>query len=153
MQEQQNNVLTQLAAPLGNPGEESPLFFVYGTLKRGWGNHGRLEGAEFVGSAVSTAGYVLYHSGFPIATPMMENGRRIRGEIFRVKDPMSIRGMDALEGHPGWYERQVRTFVLDEDGKEINAWIYEMTQDRLRGTMPQCPVGEDGIQYWEGQRQ
>jgi len=95
--------------------------FVYGTLKRGFGNHALLSGARFVGRARTKHKYALYESGIPFLYPY-ESVSFIKGEVYEVDD-ITLDSLDALEGHPFWYRREKAPVILD-NGKEVEAWIY-----------------------------
>lgn len=105
--------------------------FVYGTLKRGYGNNQRcLAESEFVGTAFSVdATFTMHHIGFPIIWEILENGNggnKVTGEIFCVSPQDMIR-CDRLEGHPRMYKREVRPFVVtDKNGATylVMAWVY-----------------------------
>lgn len=95
--------------------------FVYGTLKRGEHNSHRLEGATYLGHAVTEDCYDMISSGFPMIWDNA-NGRPVRGEIYQINRTI-LDSCDALEGHPYFYRRQLRHFVSD-DGQKHEAWIY-----------------------------
>lgn len=78
--------------------------FVYGTLKRGYGNHHLLETAEFVGCD-QAPGIVYGGHGAPVAQPCADGSERwIQGEVYHV-DEKTLQRLDALEGHPRAYRR------------------------------------------------
>ncbi len=89
--------------------------FVYGTLKRGEGNHPWLAGAPWRGEA-SLEGVALHDLGpFPMAVA----GEGVcHGEVYAVAAATLAR-LDALEGHPRLYERQWHPLA---DGRW--AWVY-----------------------------
>ena len=133
------------------------LVFVYGTLKRNYGNYHRcLEpyGAKFLGCAVTaTGGYVMQDTGFPILwqeEPALEYLGRARGEIFEVNDEALAR-CDRLESHPNMYRREKREFVLrtvnGHRSKTVEAWVYLWQLDRDRSE-PMTPRS-DGTYVWE----
>lgn len=76
--------------------QETILFFVYGTLKKGYGNHGRLRNAEFLGTHVTEPVYTLFDGGFPI----VERGGKtsVVGEVYKATDAKTIAGVFELEG-------------------------------------------------------
>jgi gamma-glutamylaminecyclotransferase len=102
--------------------------FVYGTLKRGYGNNRLLANAEFVGEA-TTVGirYKMLHAGFPVAMRSTEGKQRrpIVGEVFRIKeyDDVTLQLLDRLESNGRMYNRRVVDVRL-ADGKRTRAWIY-----------------------------
>lgn len=87
------------------------FLFVYGTLKRGFNNHGYLIGSDFVGIFEIEGAKLLdlgYAPGLLLAgLPFDDKARasKVRGELFKV-DKKTIERIDALEGHPSLYERQ-----------------------------------------------
>lgn len=104
--------------------------FVYGTLKRGFGNHRLLEGSTFVDEAI-TKGEMRSLGGFPGVT--LHGNQQIHGEIYAVDDETMER-CDRLEGHPRWYNRQI---VETSKGP---AWMYTLDDSQMQ----QCPVVKDG---------
>ena len=118
--------------------------FVYGTLKRGHGNHYLLEGAEFAGTGVVYGR--LHGRGIPFLKPAPrtvlaagtadfhadaarqaeeagcaspEPGRggwsRVRGEVYLVRDPAMLANLDRLEGFkPGQRSMYTRVLVAAE---------------------------------------
>jgi gamma-glutamylcyclotransferase (GGCT)/AIG2-like uncharacterized protein YtfP len=96
--------------------------FVYGTLKRGYGNNRAcLDGARFIGEATSASPFGMRAAGFPVIWPD-RFGHPVRGEVFEIGDEHR-QACDQLEGHPNFYRRMRRRFVLD-GGKKITAWVY-----------------------------
>ena len=113
--------------------------FVYGTLKRGQGNHRLLDNrSEFVADARIGNEFTAYSKG--IGYPFMAEspGAGCAGEVYRVNDDV-LANLDRLEGHPRYYERKVRPVVCG-DGTEVLAWVY------LMGT--EVPAGVDIIEEW-----
>lgn len=100
--------------------DDEMLVFVYGTLKRGYGNHRLLTTAEFVKEA-TLSGFELFDSGFPVATPA-KNGDEsfVRGEVFKIKRSVHLRSLDGLEGEGSMYHREVHT---TEDGTEVSVYV------------------------------
>jgi gamma-glutamylcyclotransferase (GGCT)/AIG2-like uncharacterized protein YtfP len=91
------------------------LVFVYGTLKRGHGNHHWLLDAPFLGEAV-LPDVVLHDLGpFPMAVP---GEGIVRGEVYRV-DAAGLARLDRLEGYPRLYDRRPLPLA---DGRQ--AWVY-----------------------------
>ena len=99
---------------------ETNYLFVYGTLKRGFGNNYILRNSEFVGSAISENKFIVYDCGFPCAYPDY-NGKKIKGEIYKLTDEDFI-FTDRLESNGSLYNREIQRFVRKE--VLITAWIY-----------------------------
>ena len=95
---------------------------VYGSLKRGFGNHRLLETSKFMGNATTEPSFVMISlGGFP---GIVRGGETpISGEIFEVSDEVLAR-LDRLEGHPTWYERQDITVTLtDGSTTEVEGYV------------------------------
>lgn len=103
------------------------FMFVYGTLKRGYGNNARcLAKSKFVGEAVSVGNdYVMASIGPPILWEDPKDNyftrAKARGEIFEVGGDDLAR-CDRLEGHPYAYKREEREFTVN--GETVKAWVY-----------------------------
>lgn len=113
--------------------------FVYGTLKKGFGNHRLLSRSRFLGEAVTKELYALYVSGIPFVI-RDEQVSPIHGEVYLVNQVV-LEDLDNLEGHPSWYKRE-QVFVCLQDDKckksYIYAWIYFFPE-------PAGQVQADGI--------
>jgi len=105
------------------------LIFVYGTLRKGFGNHHLLENAEFLGTGRTKEKYKMTANGIPFVSKS-EPVSYIIGEVYEV-DKKTLKRLDRLEGHPDWYKREKVKIIL-ETGKEVEAWIYfnEISQGR-----------------------
>lgn len=128
------------------------LMFVYGTLKRGFGNNDRcLKGAIFKGEATTTtATYRMLRIGFPIVFDALlsEVGSYISGEIFQV-DVEHIATCDRLEGHPRMYRRMVRSFGLKGPKRTqlVKASIY-IWQGETKGEV--IKPDDRNVLTWDG---
>lgn len=129
------------------PEEQHPLVFVYGTLKRGFGNHRVMQeaGGRFVCEATTTEQFPLVEQGLPYLLLRPGQGRRVEGEIFRVGTPEGWRRLDHLEGHPQFYHREVIA-IEAADGDTYEAWAYFLTHEdeSLAGLPPLRAYGRDG---------
>lgn len=111
------------------------LVFVYGTLKRGHGNHHWLSDASFLGEAV-LPDVVLHDLGpFPMAVP---GEGSVRGEVYAV-EAGGLARLDRLEGYPRLYDRRRLPLA---DGR--HAWVYLGRPHQVR----YVPAITDGC--WRG---
>ena len=99
--------------------------FVYGSLKKGFGNHHLLEDAEYVGKAETVSNdYTMYNLG---AFPGVKEGGTtcITGEVYRVTDAELVR-LHRLEGHPTFYKAKTKQVKLTERimNNYMEAYIY-----------------------------
>jgi gamma-glutamylcyclotransferase (GGCT)/AIG2-like uncharacterized protein YtfP len=101
------------------------VVFVYGTLKRGHGNHVLLKDSDFLGPAITEDKFIMYQSGVPFVSKH-HNMVVISGEAYKV-DELTLNRLDMLEGHPTWYKREETPIkYINREGKIINtnAWLY-----------------------------
>lgn len=104
--------------------QEDYLVAVYGTLKRGNGNHRLLSDSEFIGTGCTRKEYGLKSmGGFP---SIIAGNDRVRVEVYLV-NPKAMSRLDQLEGYPSFYNREQVTITL-ENGKELQAWMYFVAQ-------------------------
>ena len=98
------------------------LVFVYGSLKRGFYNHGLLENSEFISEYKTGANFTLLDL---IAYPAVlnEGTTSIKGEIYRVNEN-TFKQLDQLEGYPRFYDR----IVIET--KMGNAWMYILQENK-----------------------
>jgi gamma-glutamylcyclotransferase (GGCT)/AIG2-like uncharacterized protein YtfP len=107
-------------------GEE--LVFVYGTLRRGYGNHHLLEeGARLLDTARTAQAYALYALEIPFAIKAQAVSP-LRGELYAVDDACLAR-LDELEEHPAWYRRELVEVVTDHGDNHL-AWLYFYPEPR-----------------------
>ena len=121
------------------PPEDHPLVFVYGTLKRGFGNHGVMldAGGEFVCEGVTATPFPLVEQGLPFLIFLPGHGHRVKGEVYRVGDSRGWQQLDRLEGHPDFYRRRL-IGVESAEGEIYEAWTYFVVErdDALAGLPP-----------------
>jgi len=124
--------------------------FVYGTLKRAYGNNALLAGATFLGEATSLkASFVMWSGGCPyLALAPWGRGYYVRGELYEVDDATLAR-CDRLEQHPAWYERKQQAFK-HTSGELINAWVYLQPAERVP-PVENLDEPIDGVLEWKFQ--
>lgn len=93
--------------------------FVYGTLKKGWGNNRLLQqdGAVFLYEHVFEGPFDMVDlHAFPglIESPENQNSK-IKGEVYLINDAV-LSDLDRLEGNGSFYERR---YIEQED-----FWVY-----------------------------
>ena len=146
-------------------------FFVYGTLKRAFGNHRILQhgGAAFLGRAVTLDPYVMENVGFPFVW-QHDEGWPVAGELFDIGDAIfqpaktTLYQLDRLEANGRMYQRRQRSVrmltgpnsetLLPVCDAEIHrdVWIYECLRERRPSRDESCVrecLGEDNRLEWE----
>jgi gamma-glutamylcyclotransferase (GGCT)/AIG2-like uncharacterized protein YtfP len=98
------------------------LVFVYGTLKRGFGNHGVMlaAGGQYVGNSIIKDYAAINVPWFPYAIKKV--GSRIKGEVFSIEEK-GLNDLDILEGYPSHYNRS-----LVETSYGF-AWVYHAAEN------------------------
>jgi gamma-glutamylcyclotransferase (GGCT)/AIG2-like uncharacterized protein YtfP len=101
---------------------------VYGSLKRNYGNHHVMSRASgrFISNAISTdSHYILDGHGFPYIneSPSDPLSGHLAVELYSVPNSGLTGPLDSLEGHPTFYQRQLRSFLLPS-GETTKAWVY-----------------------------
>lgn len=106
--------------------------FVYGTLRKGCGNHGLLHGSTPLGKARLNA--TMYSFGYIPYVSLMnpDPTSYVHGEVYEI-DEFILSRLDQLEGYregnaeSSFYNRSlVRVLLDDENGKEENAYVYHI---------------------------
>jgi len=99
--------------------------FVYGTLKKKYGNHSCLhtrdENTKYIGSGKTNEKFALYAQGIPFVFKD-EKISNISGELYEVTEDTLVNALDRLEGHPRWYCRELVDVTCN--GELHKAWIY-----------------------------
>ena len=113
---------------------------VYGTLRKGSGNHRLLEDCKFVGEAKTNDKFTMYsHGGFPSIAKGGPKDTNIKVELYEVSNQRTSDSLDMLEGYPGWYDKK----KINIDDKEV--YIYTM-QESIKSNRPVIESG-DWIEY------
>ncbi len=95
------------------------LVAVYGSLKKGYGNHSLLESSELKGITETSPSWTMYDLGsFPGIVPGHTN---IHIEVYEVNQE-TFQRLDMLEGYPSFYDRK------EIETKYGSAWIYFLAE-------------------------
>lgn len=80
--------------------------FVYGTLKRGYGNHHILEGSTYLGNYELEGSTLIDLGAYPGLIPAEDDVHDVvLGELYEIDDDLLPR-LDRLEGVPWLYTRE-----------------------------------------------
>lgn len=133
------NSLTRRAGP--------QKVFVYGTLKKGFGNHTHYLGSSKFLSAAAIEGIMFHLGGFP-AINLSEKFSRIHGELYEVTWDQILR-MDQLEGvGRDFYDRieaRVEPYGIKAGEALPIVWTYVFPRDRAAKEAFVVPSGT-----WQG---
>ena len=110
------------------------LVAVYGTLKKGFGNHRLLAQSRFVGEALTEPNFTLLHlGGFP---GIVRSGdTAVSCEVYEVDD-ITLARLDRLEGHPTFYERQPLTVAIDGVDMPVEGYVLPTSWLDSRQVIP-----------------
>lgn len=100
--------------------------FVYGTLKRGYGNNRLLKEAVFLGTAQTKEKWAMisnYSKTFPYLIEENEAGHNVQGEVYYVTDT-ELKSLDMLEGTPHHYRRNKITVEYKDDKTDEEVYVY-----------------------------
>ncbi len=97
--------------------------FVYGTLKKGYGNHGLLKTSKFIGNGY-IKGWNIYDLGFFPGIRKSQNKKRIvYGEVYEIDDITRMR-VDSLEGEGSLYNRVKTLAVVNGEEMEVSVYVF-----------------------------
>jgi gamma-glutamylcyclotransferase (GGCT)/AIG2-like uncharacterized protein YtfP len=128
--------------------------FVYGTLKRNYGNNRLLQKdtVRFLGEAITNDLFYMSDVGYPYLFPknifnfdLDLNFRRARGELYQTEDPAVIASLDRLEGEGSHYHRRPISVQGHED-KVVQAYL-QLSKHNVKYGSP-CPIDEEELYCW-----
>ena len=128
--------------------------FVYGTLKKGFGNHGVLGKSIYIDEAITNSQeFTMFNGAFPFVSDKNthENAGRILGELYEVTEPEILVNLDRLEGVPSLYTRK-DVEVTTLNNLLYNAIMYVASNgsnERLEKRIPMIPKGRSRVLEWE----
>lgn len=131
-----------------------PVFvFVYGTLKKGFGNHRVLGKSRFIGEALTNEKFIMYDGPFPWVSTMSNQEEYLGyvwGELYEVTSNNILQDLDSLEGVPYMYVRkEVDVTVLN--GSVFPAIMYvasEGSNENLKTKIPMKPISRGEHLEW-----
>jgi len=111
-----------------NKSESLTMVFVYGTLKKGFGNHHLLSKSLYHGDYSTAPSHKMVSlGGFP-GVVFGKGTAAIKGEVYEVADDVLDR-LDRLEGYPSFYDRKS---IYTLYGK---AYMYVLSDRFARGLL------------------
>lgn len=100
--------------------------FVYGSMMRGFQNHGRLGDAEYAGDFQTSGRHAMYADASKMFPYVVEDEKRsrIRGELYKIVSKNDFDAIDHLEGVPDFYFRKQISVTEIDGNRKFSAWIY-----------------------------
>ena len=126
---------------------QKKFYFVYGTLKRGFGNNVFMKDANFVDKATTVEHFTMTGFGFPYIYKGSDD-RPVVGEVFIVNNSDTERDLDWLEGVESNHYEKILTPVALSNGEVVEAYAYQASNETVRGFHMPSTLGYEG-DYWE----
>lgn len=121
--------------------------FAYGSMKKGFNNHYRLEKDILIGEAITTHKYNIYPAPsfkYPYGIEK-EKVWQIKGELYELNFT-DIKVIDDFEGVPHYYYRKKIPVIVKD--KKYRAFIYFKSDTSLSGYESDLSMNEWNKQ-WE----
>jgi len=109
--------------------------FVYGTLKKGYGNHRCLDGAKFIKETITKPIYDLVDVGyFP---GLVSGNNAIQGEIYEINDSI-LKRLDNLEGYRGKSSNSnlYNRIIIKIEDEDIYTYKFNRSSENLKKIKP-----------------
>jgi gamma-glutamylaminecyclotransferase len=123
--------------------------FVYGTLKRGYGNNRLLADAQFLSVAWTRRKFRMLDVGFPVLRPYEDQDyykASVEGELYECDD-RTLEALDRLESEGRMYDRKIIEVVVNGSVVRVHAYIGRTEHWSYRNIIPKAPV--NGIHNWK----
>jgi len=120
--------------------------FVYGSLKKGFGNNSFLSNSEFLGKFNTKESYfnMISLGGFPGVFKMQNSTMKISGELYLV-NPNILMSLDRLESNGSFYTRE----IIELDNCNIKPFMYLLNQpENYKNNRNGRISFESGIATW-----
>lgn len=121
--------------------------FVYGSLKRGFGNDVFLQDSTFVMTTTTKEKYDMVSFGSFPAVVKSPQKYHIEGELYVVSMEKILEEVDLLESNGTFYKREL---VL-VDGILNGVWMYFLLPERLYGVDQQGVGIRNNVKFWENE--
>lgn len=138
------------------------LVFVYGTLKRPYGNSRLLEySSRLVGDAVTVGKYYLANCGIPylvcdylLKGDKVDMGKPVLGQVWEVYDEQTMSTLDALEGVRYNHYQHLELFVSLETGlgEVVKALAYHTGDPDVQEYGPSNVIMINGKEVYQWER-
>ena len=127
--------------------ENKIYLFAYGSMKKGFKNHFRLENDNFIGQAKTKKQYCMYPSPSFMYPYGKENEHvwQLQGKLYELTST-DIKTIDDFEGVPKYYYRK-RIEVLCNK-QTFKAFIYFMENENPNNYEKDIPLKEWTL-YWQ----
>lgn len=116
--------------------------FVYGSMKKGFQNHRRLQNAEYIGDFKTLRQYTMYADTSKMFPYVIENEKRfqIYGELYKIVFKKDFDEIDFMEGVPDFYRRKQINVIEVDGNRKFSAWIYFRSETNPRRLIRTNPI-------------
>ena len=122
----------------------SMYVFTYGSLKKGFHNHGIVADSVCLGTTATEEKYDMFSFGDFPAVIDTEAQYQIQGEVYKI-DKKTLSILDMLEGNGSFYERKLVKVV----GFDFDVWMYFIKDESEHtGNMDNIDIKDD-IMFWK----
>ena len=133
--------------------EPKHLVFVYGTLKKGYGNHSLIGDGEFWGEAITEdSSFALTsvspYGGFPL---VREGDKKVKGEVYLVSNKV-LKRLDQLEGVPTMYLRKTTKVLIYQPSFENPIQVNYYHWNGMNEGYPSCISEKGGVLSWNSHK-
>ena len=100
---------------------------VYGTLKKGYGNHYLIKECPFMGEILLPNMRCYMGSSFPMAWYDLTSEQSLKCELYNIVSPKVLEQLHSLEGHPDFFKcvKHPSMWVASNDSQRMDIWFYQ----------------------------
>jgi gamma-glutamylaminecyclotransferase len=126
--------------------DKKVYLFAYGSMKRGFKNHGRLINDSFIGNATTLDKYIMHPTisyNFPYALESVAKWNLI-GELYELSSA-DIKDIDIFEGTPNHYYRKEIEVLCEK--KIYNSFIYFRSENNPTAMDSEIEFNEWSLEF------
>ncbi|MBX3085740.1 MAG: gamma-glutamylcyclotransferase [Anaerolineae bacterium] len=136
-------------------GLDQPPIFVYGSLRHGMENYGLLRGRTLSEVPATLVGAQMYSLGWYPMLVEAADEYSVRGELMILHPQHYSRVLASLDHLEGYNENdeahslylRVRCPAISKSGREVEAWVYMGSEDKIVNRHGEFIPGGDWVRY------